>query len=73
LSREEALRGMTIWAAYANFEEDKKGSLEAGKFADFVVLNKDIMKISREEFNEIQIEKTYVNGKKVFEKETLKH
>ena len=35
LSREETLKGMTIWAAYANFEESEKGSIEVGKFADF--------------------------------------
>jgi cytosine/adenosine deaminase-related metal-dependent hydrolase len=45
LTREEALRAMTIWAAYANFEEKEKGSLEKGKLADFVVLDKDIMTI----------------------------
>jgi len=45
LTLEEALKGMTIWAAYSNFEEHEKGSIEPGKWADFVILDKDIMKI----------------------------
>ncbi|MGB8705231.1 MAG: amidohydrolase, partial [Gillisia sp.] len=49
LSREETLKGMTIWAAYSNFEEDEKGSIEAGKFADFVILDKDIMTCPEDE------------------------
>jgi predicted amidohydrolase YtcJ len=43
ISTEQALRGITIWAAYANFMEDRVGSLEVGKYADYVVLNKDIL------------------------------
>ena len=49
LTRQEALKAMTIWAAYGAFEENEKGSLEAGKFADFVVLEKDIMTIPEKE------------------------
>jgi predicted amidohydrolase YtcJ len=45
LSREETLRGMTIWAAYSNFEENEKGSIEVGKKADFVILSDDIMTV----------------------------
>ncbi|WP_298264255.1 amidohydrolase [uncultured Lutibacter sp.] len=65
LSREETLKGMTIWAAYANFEENEKGSIEVGKFADFIVLNKNIMEIEEAQIPYIQVEETYVNGKKV--------
>ena len=42
LTRKEAMRGMTIWAAKANFEENEKGSIEKGKFADLVVLEEDL-------------------------------
>ena len=45
LTREEALKGMTIWAAFASFEEQEKGSIEPGKFADFIILDKDIMEV----------------------------
>ncbi len=67
LSREEALRGMTIWAARSNFEEKEKGSLEKGKFADFVILDKDIMKEDTEKLLSIKVWKTYLGGVKVFE------
>ncbi len=66
LSREETLRGMTTWAAYASFEEKIKGSLEEGLLADFVILDKDIMKISQDDFFDAQVLKTYVAGKLVF-------
>ncbi len=62
LSREEALRGMTIWAAYSNFEEDEKGSIEVGKFADFVIFDKDIMEIPVQEIPTVMAEQTFVNG-----------
>jgi len=66
LSREETLRGMTIWAAYSNFEEDEKGSIEAGKFADFVVLDKDIMTCEEDAIPNIKVLGTYIGGEKVF-------
>lgn len=68
LDRTEALRGMTIWAAKANFEEKEKGSIEVGKFADFVILDQDIMKIKGDELPKVKVMKTYVNGEKVYEK-----
>ena len=66
LSREETLKGMTIWAAYANFEEKEKGSLEVNKYADFVILDKDIMTVPIKEVPNIKINGTYINGEKVF-------
>lgn len=66
LSREEALRGMTGWAAYASFEENIKGSIEVGKFADFVILEKDLMQVPISQTRTIPVASTYVAGKKVY-------
>jgi predicted amidohydrolase YtcJ len=67
LSREDALRGMTIWAAKANFEEAEKGSLEADKFADFIMLDKDLMKADAKDLLKIKVLMTFVNGERVYE------
>ena len=66
LTREETLKGMTIWAAYSNFEEKEKGSIEAGKFADFVILNQDIMKIEGSKIPKTKVISTYLGGEKVY-------
>ncbi|RYD74888.1 MAG: amidohydrolase, partial [Sphingobacteriales bacterium] len=66
LTREEALRSMTIWAAYSNFEEKQKGSIEKGKMADFAILEKDIMKIDLPEILQTKVLKTYIGGKMVY-------
>lgn len=68
LSRVEALRGMTIWAARSNFEETEKGSIEVGKYADLVMLDKDIMKVKGSELPKVKVLKTFVNGVKVYDK-----
>lgn len=65
LSREETLKGMTIWAAHSNFEEDEKGSIEVGKFADFAVLSADLMEVAIEEVPKIKVEQTFVGGVRV--------
>ena len=67
LSRKETLKGMTIWAAYSNFEEDEKGSIEEGKFADFTVLEKDIMTIPIDSVPNVKVVATFINGEKVYE------
>jgi predicted amidohydrolase YtcJ len=69
ISREDALKGMTIWPAYSNFENHMKGSLEAGKDADFVILTKDIMKVPYEDILTTFIEQTYLDGKLVYSAE----
>ncbi len=66
LSREEALRGMTIWAAFSNFEEDEKGSLEVGKAADFMILSEDLMSMPLSAIPEIKVQATYINGERVY-------
>jgi predicted amidohydrolase YtcJ len=67
LTREETLRGMTIWAAKSNFEENEKGSLEKGKFADFIILDADLMKEAPEKLLQVRVLKTFVGGEKVYE------
>lgn len=68
LSRSESLKGMTIWAAYAAFEEKEKGSLEAGKSADFIVLDKDIMTCSAPDILRTKVLLTYINAELVYKR-----
>ncbi|CAN5508629.1 amidohydrolase [soil metagenome] len=68
LTREETLRGMTIWAAKANFEETEKGSLEQGKLADFVILDADIMKVAPQKILGVKVVATFLGGDKVYGK-----
>ena len=68
LSRMEALRGMTIWAAKSNFEEAEKGSIEPGKFADFILLNQDLMKVGLGKILDTRVEATYLNGEVVYKR-----
>lgn len=66
LSKVQALKGMTIWAAKAGFEEEKKGSLEVGKWADFVILNQDLMTVSEDQILETKVLQTFINGESVY-------
>jgi len=66
LSREETLKGMTIWAAYSNFEENEKGSIEVGKLADFTILDQNIMTVDAVKIPKTKAIATYVNGEKVY-------
>jgi len=63
LTREEALFSYTLWNAYAAFEEKEKGSLTPGKYADIVVLSKDLLKCSDAEILQAKVLKTIVGGK----------
>jgi len=62
ISRLEALRSITIWAAKADFLELSKGSLEVGKDADFVVFNENLMTIPDKNLPLIKVEQTYIMG-----------
>lgn len=66
LTREEALKGMTIWAAYSNFEDKTRGSIEKGKFADFVILEKDIMKVPFNEIRSTKVLRTVIGGESLY-------
>lgn len=63
ISMAEAIRGYTLTGAYLNFEEGKKGSLEAGKFADMIVLSDDLLTIDPSQILNVQVEQTWVGGK----------
>jgi predicted amidohydrolase YtcJ len=66
LTREQTIRGMTIWAAKAAFEEKEKGSLEMGKAADFIILDTDLMGCKREDVLKTKLMATYIDGRKVY-------
>ena len=68
LTREQALKGMTIWAAISSFNDEIKGSLELGKLADFVILDKDILNCEKEAILGAEIIATYISGQSVYEK-----
>lgn len=66
LTRTEALRGLTIWNALATFTEQDLGSLEVGKSADFVVVDRDLEQVSEEQLAKARVKATYVNGEAVW-------
>ena len=65
LTREQTIRGMTIWAAKANRMEKLVGSLEVGKKADFIMLDKDLMKVPTDSILNVKVSRTYINGERV--------
>jgi predicted amidohydrolase YtcJ len=66
ITREQALKGMTLWAAYANFSESQRGSLIPGKDADFIVLNQNPLQCPDEMLSKIKVLKTFVDGQLVY-------
>ena len=68
MTREEALEAMTIWPAYASFMEHVAGSLSPGKYADFVVLDQDIMTVAPERILETNVVMTVLGGRTVYQR-----
>ncbi len=68
MTREEALKSMTIWPAFAGFQENISGSLTPGKYADFVILDRDIMTAPENDILGTHVLATYIGGKAVFER-----
>ena len=68
LTREQAIKGMTTWAAKAGFLEKEVGSIEVGKKADFIVLDKDLLKVNEKDILQTRVLATYIGGTKVFGK-----
>ncbi|WP_371195406.1 amidohydrolase [Glaciecola sp. SC05] len=66
VTREQAFKGFTLDAAYSGFQEDMIGSLEVGKKADFIVVDRDIFTIEASQIRDTQVLQTWVNGKRVF-------
>jgi hypothetical protein len=68
MTREEALKSMTIWPAFAGFQESMMGSLTAGKLADFVILDRDIMTVADRDILGTAVLATYIGGKPVYQR-----
>jgi predicted amidohydrolase YtcJ len=68
MTREEAIRSFTTWAAYAAFEENLKGSIESGKLADFIIISDDIFTCPVNAIPTIQVESTILSGKIVYKR-----
>ena len=67
ITMEEAIRAYTALGAYLNFEEEKKGTLEVGKFADMILMSEDLLSIDPERIMEVDVEKTWIGGSLVYE------
>ena len=71
ITREQALKGMTLWAAYANFSEDIRGSLSPGKDADFIFLDRNPLTCPEGELSQIKVLQTFIDGQQVYSLEFL--
>ncbi len=66
LTRQQAIKGMTIWAAKAGFLEKEVGSIEKGKKADFIILDRDLLKVDEDDVLKTKVMATYLGGNKVY-------
>jgi predicted amidohydrolase YtcJ len=66
MTRQEALQSITIWPAYAGFQESVMGSLTPGKYADFVIFDRDIMQVPESEILSARVLSTWMGGKQVY-------
>lgn len=71
LTVEQMVRGFTVQGAMASFEEDRKGTIEAGKLADFIILSEDPFRIAPEELRRIRVEETYLEGVRVYKRRKI--
>ena len=69
LSREAAIRAFTLDAAYSGFMENETGSLELGKQADFIILDRDILRVPDQAILETRVVETWVGGKRVYSRQ----
>ncbi len=67
LSREETLLGMTLWAAFAQFEENEKGSIEVGKWADFFISETNVLTCEQQDVLSLKINRTIIHGETVYQ------
>ena len=69
ISIEEAIRAYTEISAYINFDEDIKGTLEPGKYADLIILPADILRVTPEQLMDLSVEQTYLQGQLVYQRD----
>ena len=69
ISIEEAIRAYTEISAYINFDEDIKGTLEPGKYADLIILSADILRVTPEQLMDLTVERTYLQGLLVYQRD----
>ena len=69
VSRKNTLKAMTAWPAFSCFEEDERGSIEAGKMADFILLDRDLMQVGQDSLRDTKVLQSYIGGELVFQKE----